>query len=551
MTFFSYYSIYSQSSFIRKWGTMMQNPIFGSNFVVAVNPINGNLYYVKNYLEIIEHNINSPQEKSIYKIIPRSGGAIIQFITFDSKGNIIITARDPAPLMLKINLQGTVLFSLRPGSFSQNTTHITLDKFDNIYFIQRINKNNVLTGNPFQNTGDQSSIINEQDVITKLDKDGKHVWSTFYTKDHSYIRSIVAGDDGLYVYGEHMASNSKSNYFGTPDSFQEYATGLETGVGNNAKNVFLSKFNFNGAREWSTYFAIDRSLIPYSEVLNYYGGLTVINNEPYILTKHEIRPIMSRNPTTSGAFLTQQVSDSQFDITVSKFSSKGKREWTTFVYDGEAINRSYDTNELYISGTTISSNTFMPSLTTNDGYQKSFGGGRTDSYSFSLSPDGKNMNYSTLYGFTGTDFGVTIPTFKGYYTIGYSFINPSENSPFVTDDASYKTLLLRPGIAGYYGSYISYFMKKSLGTSDNYNLKNISFSVFPNPTVDILNIRSTEILPEGTLFRIYDVVGKTVLIEKTKAVEVNQINVSMLNTGTYILQITNASSNKSFKFIKK
>lgn len=551
MTFFCYYSVHSQSSFIRKWGTMMESPIFGSNFVVAVNPINGNLYYVKNYLEIIEHNINSPQEKFIYKVIPGPGGGIIQFITFDSKGNIIITGRDPAPFILKINLQGTVLLNLRPGLFSQNTTHITLDKFDNIYFVTKMYKNNVIPGSPFQNTGDLSSIINQQDVITKLDKNGKHVWSTFYTKDQSYIRSIVAGDDGLYVYGEHMASNAKSNYFGTQGSFQEYATGVETGLGNNAKNVFLSKFNFNGAREWSTYFAIDRSLIPYSEVLNYYGGLTVINNEPYILTKHEIRPFMTRNPTTSGAFLTQQVSNTQFDITISKFSNKGKREWTTFVYDGEAINRSYDTNELYVSGTTVSSNTFMGSLTTNDAYQKSFGGGRTDSYSFSLSLDGKNMKYSTLYGFSGTDFGVTIPTYKGYYTIGYSFINTSENSPFVTNDAPYKKFSSQSGIAGYYGSYISYFMKKSLGTSDDYNLNNISFSVFPNPTADILNVRSTEILPEGTLFRIYDIVGKTLLIEKAQAVEVNQINVSTLNTGTYILQVTNANSNQSFKFIKK
>jgi len=536
-----------QTTYTREWGTLIDPVKFGSNHVLNVNPVNGNMYYVSGYLEIMEYNINNYQSKSIYKFQQTSFGTIIQNITFDTEGNIIISGRGtgappPTPgtyngganFIVKISTTGTVLLSLR-ANLSQHITHLALDKFNNMYCVGQLNKNTVLNESPFQSTADTSSIINSQDAITKISSNGQHVWSTFYTKDQSYIRSIVAADDGFYVYGDHMASTSTSNYFSTPGSYQEYATGVFTGSGGNEKNVFLSKFNFDGTRAWSTYFAVDRSMVPYGETLNYYGGLTVINNEPYILTKHEIRPVMTKNPTTAGAFLTTQVSMSQYDITATKFSNTGKKIWSTFLYYGEAISKPLDTNELFISGTAIENNQYLTSIVPNNAYQNKFGGGRTDNYIFSLSTDGSKMNYGTFYGGLGNDVGVTFATKNGFYTLGYTSINNSSISMFSTNPVLNQYVYDNNG-KEYYGTYISYFKRKSLGLKDS-SSKPVTFNIYPNPATNVLNIQCKDILPENTLFTVFNIAGKKVLIEKAQSTEVNQINISNLSAGVYVLKI--------------
>lgn len=538
----------------------MVDPVkFGSNHVANVNPVNENLYYLKGYDEIMEYNVNNYQSRSVFKI-PQSN-SIIEYITFDTEGNIVFTVRGSyspqltlgaynggGTLIIKINTAGSILLSLRTIVLTQLITHITLDKFNNIYCVGKVNKNTVIPGNPFQASGDLTSIINSQDVIVKLNSSGQYEWSTFYSKDQSMIRAIAAADNGVYVYGDHMASTSSSNYFGTKGSYQEYATGVFTGSGGNEKNVFLSKFNTNGTRAWSTYYAVDRSMIPYSETLNYYGGLTVINNEPYILTKHEIRPIMTRNPTTVGAFLTQQLSMSQFDLTATKFSSTGIKLWSSFLYYGEAITTSPKINELFISGTFIENNQHAALLTTSNAHQTAFGGGRTDNYLFTLSIDGSKMNYGSFYGGAGSDYGLVLGSKNGFYTVGYSFLNNSTNTVFSTNP-SLNQFTYQNG-KEYWGTYISYFKLKSLGI-DGQDYSNIKFSVYPNPTADILHIQTKDILPENTLFTIYDIAGKKIMSQNANSNEVNQINVSNLRTGAYILQISTVNNIKSVKFIKK
>ena len=551
-----------QTTYTREWGTLIDPVKFGSNHVLNVNPVNGNMYYVSGYLEIMEYNINNYQSKSIYKFQQTSFGTIIQNITFDTEGNIIISGRGtgappPTPgtyngganFIVKISTTGTVLLSLR-ANLSQHITHLALDKFNNMYCVGQLNKNTVLNESPFQSTADTSSIINSQDAITKISSNGQHVWSTFYTKDQSYIRSIVAADDGFYVYGDHMASTSTSNYFSTPGSYQEYATGVFTGSGGNEKNVFLSKFNFNGGRVWSTYFAVDRSMVPHSETLRYFGGLTVINNEPYILTKHEILPVMTKNPTTKGAFLTSQVSLSQYDITATKFSSLGKRLWTSFLYYGETIEQPFDTNELFISGTLLNNITNVTSLVSKDGYQTNPGTLKPDNYHFTMSLDGSKMNYGTFYGFNGADMGTVFATKNGYYVVGFSWLNKTATSPFVTSNATLNSFIYDINGKDYWGNYIGYFKRKSsLSLDSNDNI--FFFNIYPNPTTEILNIQFKDILPENTQFTIYNVAGKKILDVKAQSTEVNQINVSNLSAGVYVLQINNNGTNQTVKFIKK
>jgi len=101
----------------------------------------------------------------------------------------------------------------------------------------------------------------------------------------------------------------------------------------------------------------------------------------------------------------------------------------------------------------------------------------------------------------------------------------------------------------YYGTYISYFKRKSLGIKDSFSTS-VTFNIYPNPTTDILNIQSKENLPENTSLRIYDVVGKQVFSKLAENSNMNQINLSHLNSGIYILQIKGNDIDQTFKFIK-
>jgi hypothetical protein len=78
-------------------------------------------------------------------------------------------------------------------------------------------------------------------------------------------------------------------------------------------------------------------------------------------------------------------------------------------------------------------------------------------------------------------------------------------------------------------------------------------SIFPNPTSDILNIKSSSF--ENVTYTLFDAQGKLVL-QSTLAAEVTPIQVSYLAPGSYSLQLTFeegkeiASKSKIFKLIK-
>jgi hypothetical protein len=90
-----------------------------------------------------------------------------------------------------------------------------------------------------------------------------------------------------------------------------------------------------------------------------------------------------------------------------------------------------------------------------------------------------------------------------------------------------------------------------LGVEDN--APNYEASIFPNPTSDVLNIKTSSF--ENVTYTLYDAQGKLVL-QSILAAEVTPIQVSHLAPGAYSLQLTfeegkkSASKSKMFKLIK-
>jgi len=543
--------------------------IYNNNHVAHVDQ-KANILYNTNYdlNRIFKTNTVSPSSSLFYTIPHSGGGTIIESVKTTSKGELILCGRtlvnnlattgaySNTPIIslftgsgyiAKIDTSGKLVWFTYFHPLVQNISNLTVDKNDNIYVITNREKTEILTANTFQSNGDPTHPLSYMNAISKLDTNGKHQWSTFYSKDQSIIRSIASGANGIYVYGEHSESTSNSNYFGTSGSFQEYATGMTTGGTNNAINVFLSKFDFNGNRVWSSYFGKDKSYTAHNNLLLNNNSLIVLNDDAYILTNHEIRPGISKNITTKGVFLESSVTNSQIDITLSKFLGNGQRDWTTFLHTGNVIQA--NNNELFISSVVKQTNS-LSSLTTTNAYQRNHGGA-DDNYVYTITTDGKKRNYASYYGFTGIDNGVVLPTAKGYFYIGYTYNNASSNAlqTFATQNAPLKKYFsdYNNGKINT-GNFLNYFTTESVS---NYIFNEIKFNIYPNPTTDILNIQYKENVPENTSLTIYDVSGKQVLNKLAENSNLNQINLSNLNSGVYILQIEGSNISQSFKFIKK
>jgi len=79
-----------------------------------------------------------------------------------------------------------------------------------------------------------------------------------------------------------------------------------------------------------------------------------------------------------------------------------------------------------------------------------------------------------------------------------------------------------------------------------------SFSLYPNPALDILNIRWVTSPSTETKISIYNLLGQKVgNFDEISASEIATLAIQHLDTGIYVLQIQNEEMNISKKFIKR
>jgi len=583
-TFLTFSTMYSQSLYKRAWGTTKE--LIARPSIAEVHPITGDLYVLfrngfpndyKNIPKSTSHiyaynrtNGSTSLSFTTSLTVNGAGTSAIENFKFDNNGNLIVTGKtfkqnlatpgayssqmitdifSNSSFITKISPSGKTLWFTYFHAVAQNKGHLTIDSNNNIYVVSIRKKTDVLTGSNFQNTGDLSSSLSVQSVISKLDANGKHQWSTFYAKDLSEITEIEAGTGGLYVYGNHYGSSAQSNYFGTKNSYQEYASGVMLWAQpSNACNVFLSKFNFNGTRAWSTYFGNQISKNIYNDASLNAKNLTVIDDDAYFIARHTNVGTLTPSLATNNSFLTTLPAPNLDPYTLTKISSGGKLDWTTYLYSAQVLAKSFDGNSLHLSSTVESNHPNAVLMTDNQSYQPTLNGSK-DVYSYSMPLDGTKISYSSFYGFEGEDFGYSLPTTNGYYIIGtgYGYNNP--NTQFVTSGMDFDPFI-NYGKPAYYGNYLAYITTGRVSTNNQQSDENRA-TIYPNPVEETLNIQTREPLTENTQITVFDVTGKRVLATYAKNTELNQINVSSLNSGVYILQLSSSSLNQSHKFIKK
>jgi len=480
---------YAQSLYSRKWSALIpitevttkpfttdKKLVRISAFVTTVHPKTGNLYVVNSFgNSIYEYTQKNNKPTLIYKFPENhTGTTVIENLTFDKDNHLIFSGRTVvenfattgayseklifgvrvAPSYIKkISLKGDVIWATYFHDIPTTAASLTVDEDNNIYVLNKRNKNTVASPTYFQKNGDLNSSIEYQDVISKLDKDGKHLWSTFYTQNASSIKSIVAGKTGLYIYGDHVGATIDSTYFGTPNSHLEKISRPNAKL-SNVFSVFLSKFSFEGTRLWSTYVGEHNTNVALGGTLMNNNSLTVVNDEPYILTTNKIFLDQKRDIATTKSLYKKPFSQGNTN-TVTKFNAQGKMLWNSFVQSGDYLFS--NGNELIISSTIAIDDNNLNSPDILKPYQAKFGG-NTDVYTTALSLDGTTLNYGSFYGFAGSDSGVTIPTSKGFYILGNTDLNTTSKTLFSTSKGSGSELSQKGDV--YIGDFISYFKRK-------------------------------------------------------------------------------------------
>lgn len=156
------------------------------------------------------------------------------------------------------------------------------------------------------------------------------------------------------------------------------------------------------------------------------------------------------------------------------------------------------------------------------------GGGYQDS-SPALITQAWNLPVNDCYTFTINDtYGDGIYTTGGYYKI--------KNSA--------GTLVLSGQDYTYSQQKIFNVVQLSFLETSEVKQKNV-FNVYPNPASNLLNIMKSS---DKAKFEIYNTVGQ---LMKTGRIEKNQVKVSELSEGIYIIKIQDGILSENIKFIKK
>jgi hypothetical protein len=351
--------------------------------------------------------------------------------------------------------------------------------------------------------------------IVKLTNQGDLTWVK--TLDGSSSKKIndmvIDAQDNLYVVG-----NFQGDIDLNPDAT---ATDIKTTAGN--FDTFVAKYDSSGGYLWGQAYGGTGSDTA-SKI--YLKGSTVYIGGWFSNTV-DLDPSAGTNSFTSTGGADAYVSNFNIDGTyVSSYviadSSTGSNDIKDIVADGNG--------NLYLSGA------FQTSMIGTNPYTSA---GAADNFYLKLDP---TMNFSGIYIIGGTQ-GQGVPRIQPL--TGTKFVGVGTSSGTADFDYTANTSTVT-GTNALTCTYITKFDFETtmLGVSEID--KKFDFSIYPIPAKDDVNIRSERKIKSASIFSMD---GKRVYnIEKQ---DIKNINVSMLPTGTYFLQVKDEKGNSNqTKFIK-
>ncbi len=225
---------------------------------------------------------------------------------------------------------------------------------------------------------------------------GKLKWATYFGGTSQNEGMCIAVDNNGNI---DLAGLTNSTGIATTSAYQtSYAGGFA--------DAFLVQFDFNGARNWATYFG--------GPGYDYAIGLSADKNGNVFMTGYTNS---SAEIASSGAHQTKLGGSA--NAFLAKFSGSGALDWSSY-YGGnnltEGTNLATDSCGFeYMTGFTESDT----GIATSGGYQSTPSSSNSHAYLSKFSPDGE-LVYSTYYEGNGaeTGFGIALDNKKDIYISG-------------------------------------------------------------------------------------------------------------------------------------
>ncbi|HTO37958.1 MAG TPA: T9SS type A sorting domain-containing protein [Brumimicrobium sp.] len=397
-----------------------------------------------------------------------------------------------------------------------------------IFFNTKTTNVNMATQGVFQDTIGQS----QNDLISKFSFDGERVWSTYYGINKSNIYSIEVADSALYIAGQTQdlpPSGSYNTYFGTPGSFRETPYN-SAGV----QDVFISKFNKDGGRIWSTYYGNS------SQDYIAKNSLIASDNAIYLSGVN----LQKKDITTSGSFQDSTTND--MTPYLVKFNADGERLWCTFI--GLNPEQEYNTNgsplgakyysmlskdslgNIYISGSTI----YRDNISTTNAFQSTKKDIHRDLYIAIFNPSGENL-YGSYFGGELRDNSAKALIYDNILYLS----GTTESQTGITTPDAYQVNINNQG---YYLHGVPFLAKFTLPieTDTTNSITEIKYDQdlglvsYPNPNNGTFTISSKQNI-KG--YSIYTLQGKLITSKNLETQILTEIEISSLQNGVYFVKI--------------
>lgn len=271
---------------------------------------------------------------------------------------------------------------------------VTTDSQENIIVTGNTLSSNFPVKNAFQDTfaggGNDVHDVGGDAFLTKFDKDGELLWSTFLggsSLDGGKLVKVVESDK-IIVLG----MTKSSDFPTTEDAYQkDYSSNYD---------IFISKFSSNGSIIYSSFFGASGDDTIDSVELDSSGNLVVsgrTTSASFPVTTNADQPVCGGG--SDGFFM--RVSENCSTIMYSTFLGGS---------NNETINEiTIDTQgNIIVTGTTLSSN--FP--TTSDAYQSSISSTHSDNFIAKYDSSGQ-MTYATYFGGSHSDGSFGLATDSG------------------------------------------------------------------------------------------------------------------------------------------
>ena len=423
--------------------------------------------------------------------------------------------------LVSFDLLGTRLWGTYSGLGYElegygNQTNVIADFSGSIYTITNVVSQNAGTNGTFQ-----SNYTNNFSVISKFSPTGYKIWSTYYGIHNSAITAIDIGVEGLYVAGmcfdcpEQPFDGSNLNaYFATSGCYQQ-SPYPGNNIINQCADAFLSKFNSDGQREWSTY--IGGSSFDYIQK----NALKVVGTDVYVTG---VQSGFGNNMATQGCY--QNINGGVPFL--AKFDNLGQKLWGTYIGLNNYTNGGFtypsisndETGNVYVHGGGI----ILNNIATPDAYQPTTSiTNQNDGYVIKFSPSGTRL-WGTYYGGTFADFVKKILFNDNYfYFTGYTKSQQNMTTPGAFDTDYGNSGNSSDGLY-----YIARF-DPNLASQQN-QLQDTA--IFPNPNNGTFTISN---LKKESYIAIYDVLGKKV--HEQSIVNNQVVTIKAISKGIYFAKI--------------